>query len=429
MSNKPLPGVGGGLYIGGKLHSKTIRLGAAGAIAALAVSAVGLPARAAQPLAPAISIEAATLPQVQAPASVQLSGVPQVGMDLFISFRGGSPEMKVAYQWLRNGVTVKGATGFTYRPTAADVGKRISYRAVFSQAGRRSVTLVSPNSAVISASSPAPVVAGTGTPGSILRGTQKSSWAMAVPVAVKYQWLRNGVPIKGATSLTYKLTKTDLNTLIVLRAQGINSGKVLASSYSVPVKPSALKRLTVAPQPVFGVPGNPKLGPSIGGMPQAGDTLLLSPAGWKQAGAKTAIKWLRNGAVIPGATARAYKLTNADVGAKVTAIVTGSAKGYADTIVEAAWLDLQVQPAPTPGSMPVLSGNATAGSVLTAVWKQDPKATFTWFRNFRAIPGVTGSTYRTTSADKGAVIAAIATVDGSGAHYTEYKYTPAIVIR
>ena len=61
---------------------------------------------------------------------------------------------------------------------------------------------------------------------------------MTVPVTLKYQWLRNGSPISGATSLSYKLTKADLNALIVLRAQGVNGGKVLRISYALPVKPS-----------------------------------------------------------------------------------------------------------------------------------------------------------------------------------------------
>jgi hypothetical protein len=408
------------------LQSKTIRLGAAGAIAALAVSAIGLPAQAAQPLAPGITVEAATvLPPAQAPTSVQLGGMAQPGMELFVSYRGStSQDGKTAFQWLRNGAAITGAAGLAYRPAGADIGKRISYRATFTQPGRKPVTLTSPTSTPVPTWTLGPTVTGTGTPGSILRGALKSPWMMAVPVAMKYQWLRNGVPVKGATALTYKVGAADLNTRIVLRAQGVSAGKVLATSYSVPVTPSALKRMVIAPQVAFGVPGNPKMGPALGGMPQAGDTLVFSPAGWKQAGAKSAIQWLRNGAVIPGATARTYKLTTADVGSKVTAIVIGSAKGYADTIVEGAWLDLLVQPAPAAGSMPVLTGSATAGSVLKVTWK-DPKAAFTWFRNFKPIPGVTGSTYKTTAADKGAVIAAIA----RASDYTEYKYTAAVLIR
>ncbi|MGO4803923.1 hypothetical protein AB4089_02220 [Arthrobacter sp. 2MCAF15] len=413
------------------MKRRVIRLGVAGTLAALSVSAVGIPAHAAdvQPAKPGTAVEATALPAVKTPAFVEAAGIPEVGGEVFISHGGGSVDAKVSYQWLRNGVPIPGDTGPVHKVGAADVGKRLSYRATFSQAGHKPVTLTSNSTAVVPAAFPAPIVTGTATPGSVLRGTQKEPWAMTVPVSVKYQWLRNGSPIPGATTLNYKLTKADLNALIVLRAQGVNGGKVVGSSYALPVKPSTLKPLTISPQPLNGDPRNPKWGPYTIGNAEAGDTLLLSTAVWKQAGATNSVQWLRSGAAIPGATGTTYTITSADVGSKVTAMITGSLKGYADTIVAADSFNPTVKAAPPAGSMPSITGKATVGSVLTATWKKNPTAALTWYRNYRPIPGATGKTYKLTAADKGALVSVATTVTVPGKTFPEYRYSPNVVVR
>ncbi|SDL53573.1 hypothetical protein [Arthrobacter sp. ok362] len=418
------------------MKRRIIRLGVAGTLAALAVSAVGIPAQAAdtQPAKPGLTTEAASLPAASAPAYVELQGFPEVGGQVGISHGYGSNSglngpTKVSYQWLRNGVAIPGATGNVYKVGSADVGKKLSYRATFSETGRRSVTLTSNSSPVVPSASPAPIVTGTATVGNILRGTQKEPWAMTVPVTVKYQWLRNGSTIPGATSLSYKLTKTDLNALIVLRAQGVSGGKVVGSSYAMPVKPSTLKQLTISPQPIGSDPRDPKRGPYSIGLAQAGYPLILSNAVWKQAGAKNSIQWLRNGAAIPGATGTSYTLTAADVGSKVTAMITGSLKGYADTIVAVESFNSTIRTAPAAGSVPSIAGKATVGSVLTATYKKDPKAVFVWTRNYRAIAGATKATYKLTSGDKGALISVATRVTVPNTLFPEERYSFAVVPR
>ena len=414
------------------MNRKVIRLGVAGTLAALAVSAVGIPAQAAdiQPAKQGITTEA-SLPAASAPAYVELPGFPEVGGEVGISHGGGSGSgsTKVSYQWLRNGVVIPGATGYGYKVGAADVGKKLSYRATFSETGRRSVTLTSNSSPVVPSASPAPIVTGTPTVGNILRGTQKAPWAMTVPVAVKYQWLRNGSPIPGATSLSYKLTKADLNALIVLRAQGVSGGKVVGSSYATPVKPSTLKPLIISPQPLGSDPRDAKWGPYSIGNAQAGYPLILSNAVWKQAGAKNSVQWLRNGAAIPGATGTTYTQTAADVGSKVTAMITGSLKGYADTIIPAESFNSTIRSAPAAGSVPSIAGKATVGSVLTATWKKDPKAAFRWYRNYKPIAGATRPTYKLTAADKGALISVAVTVTVPNRLFPEYRNSFAVVPR
>jgi hypothetical protein len=79
-----------------------------------------------------------------------------------------------------------------------------------------------------------PVVTGTlkiGKTLSVSRGTWMSG------VSFRYQWLRNGAPISGATKTTYKLTKSDKGRKISVRVSGSRTG------YSSVSKVSAAKKV------------------------------------------------------------------------------------------------------------------------------------------------------------------------------------------
>jgi len=58
-----------------------------------------------------------------------------------------------------------------------------------------------------------------------------------------------------------------------------------------------------------------------------GRRLRLLDGKFKPKGAKVTYQWLRNGVAIPGAVEFAYRLTEADVGQKISAVVTGSLSG------------------------------------------------------------------------------------------------------
>ena len=110
-------------------------------------------------------------------------------------------------------------------------------------------------------------------------------------------------------------------------------------------------------------------------------------------------------------------------------MITGSLKGYADTIVAAESFNSTVKAAPPAGSMPSITGKATVGSVLTATWAKNPKAAFTWYRNYRPIPGATVKTYKLTAADKGALIAVATTVTVPGKTFPEIKNSSNVLVR
>src|SRR5699024_1056255 len=68
--------------------------------------------------------------------------------------------------------------------------------------------------------------------------------------------------------------------------------------------------------------------PTISGTVAVGNTLTAKPGTWKPAPVTLKYQWKRGGSNISGATAATYKVTNSDVGSKITVAVTGSKSGY-----------------------------------------------------------------------------------------------------
>jgi NADH:ubiquinone oxidoreductase subunit C len=159
---------------------------------------------------------------------------------------------------------------------------------------------------------PVPKVTGTAIVGKTLKAVP-GAWAPA-KVTLKYQWLRAGKAIKGATKSTYKLVKADAGKRITVKVTGSKSGYASASKTSKAV--TALHALTKTPTP------------KITGTATVGKTLKAVPGTWAPAKVTLKYQWLRAGKAIKGATKSSYKLVSADKGKKVTVKVTGSKKNY-----------------------------------------------------------------------------------------------------
>jgi hypothetical protein len=68
--------------------------------------------------------------------------------------------------------------------------------------------------------------------------------------------------------------------------------------------------------------------PTVDGSAAVGQTLRGGDGRWSAAPETTSRQWLRNGTAIPGATGSEYRVTAADVGAKLSSQVTAAADGY-----------------------------------------------------------------------------------------------------
>ena len=87
-------------------------------------------------------------------------------------------------------------------------------------------------------------------------------------------------------------------------------------------------------KPVVPLTPAPKLlkSPKAAGKTVAGYTLTATPGGWNQTALRFEYQWLRDGAWVPGATSKQYRLTQADIGHRLAVRVTASRPGGAPAI-------------------------------------------------------------------------------------------------
>ncbi|WP_221234700.1 hypothetical protein [Sphingomonas aerophila] len=166
-----------------------------------------------------------------------ITGTPQQGQTLSAlsgSWSGTSPTY--AYQWLRNGTAITGATSQTYTLVAADVGTAVSVRVTASNSAGNATAISAATGSVSAlvvapANTVAPSISGTAQQGQVLTASP-GTWSGTSP-SYAYAWLRNGTAISGATSSTYTLVAADVGTTIQVRVTASNSaGNATATSAS-----------------------------------------------------------------------------------------------------------------------------------------------------------------------------------------------------
>ncbi|MGC3953192.1 MAG: Ig-like domain repeat protein [Propionicimonas sp.] len=154
------------------------------------------------------------------------------------------------------------------------------------------------------------------------------------------------------------------------------------------------------PEPVAPVA---KVNPSISGTPVVGGTLTAKPGTWTVAGLSFGYQWLRDGAVISGATKATYLVASVDAGknlqVRVTASKTGLPNGTATSAAIKAGKALTKTPTPT------ISGTAKVGKTLkvkAGSWAPS-KVTlaYQWLRDGAPIAKATKTSYKLTKADAG----------------------------
>lgn len=149
--------------------------------------------------------------------------------------------------------------------------------------------------------------------------------------------------------------------------------------------------------------------PTIGGEAVVGNYLSAAAHNWTPSDITYSYQWKRNGTAIPGAQAGSYQLQPADVGAALTATVTGS-RFFGNSVSFTSAPTPPVAPAPVTAPFdPVISGQAIVGGLLTAnpgVWQPAPVTlSYQWYRSGSVISGAVANTYAVTTDDKGKTLA------------------------
>ncbi|KQW47873.1 hypothetical protein ASC77_15765 [Nocardioides sp. Root1257] len=259
-----------------------------------------------------------------------VSGTLAVGSTLTADAGAWSPTPdSFTYQWLRDGVPISGSTQATYTATTADAGHLVSVAVTpvkdgFSSTSTTSAAVLIPvpvDPQEKTLTTVVPTVSGGFVVGSKVRAVAGAWKAGTTPVtSFDYQWLRNGVPIPGATSATYTVTTADYRTRVAVQVTGAYPTYTTASALSAShvVAAGALTR------------GKP----AIHGPAKVGRRLTASPGTWRAGTVKLTAshlryQWFAGGKRIAGATKAAYKIPRKLAHQRITVRVTGLYPGYA----------------------------------------------------------------------------------------------------
>ncbi len=263
-----------------------------------------------------------------------------------------------AYEWLRDGDLIAGATAATYRLAGtADADREITCRVTARSATGGSVRRLAANGAtlpplpVVNPDSP-PTVQGVPDAGQTVT-CDAGQWTGARSFA--YAWLRNGTAIDGATDADYPVVQADDAQQLTCRVTAENRAGTAAAA-SIAVQPGD-------------TPGNVNA-PQVMALFKDGTAVASTDGTWSPAdGLAFTYAWLRCDAagldctVIDGATASSFTPGAADVGSTLRVRVIATRAGFASSPADS---DASASVAPLSTGAPTISGTTRDGGLLTA---------------------------------------------------------------
>jgi hypothetical protein len=172
------------------------------------------------------------------------------------------------------------------------------------------------------ANTEAPTISGDARVDSTLTA-QPGSWSPG-PVTLTYRWLADGQYVAGQTSPTLALGPDLVGKAIKVEVTAAKTGY------------TPVKALSAATDPVAPGQMRPASAPAVNGQPVPGTTLRLGSINADPAASRK-VRWSRDYTLVPGATAASYRLTPADLGHRIRAVVYLDRRGYQRMVVPTAF--------------------------------------------------------------------------------------------
>jgi alpha-tubulin suppressor-like RCC1 family protein len=139
-----------------------------------------------------------------------------------------------AFQWLRNGAAIPGATSATYALGANDAGTQISVQVTGAKAGVSGAPALSATTNIPAHNQTRPSITGSTATGHQL--TAKAGTWYGAGYTYRVQWLRGGKPIAKATKSTYRVTAKDRHKKLSVRVTATKPGFATVAATSVAKK-------------------------------------------------------------------------------------------------------------------------------------------------------------------------------------------------
>lgn len=291
---------------------------------------------------------------------------------------GGS----LSYQWYRNGSPVAGATGSSWSPVVTIADNSMAVQCyVTNSAGQAQTKWVQLNLVGSPTLSVPTILTQPASTSAAVGSNAFFSVQATSPVAITYQWYRNGTPITGATgnTLLYAVQSGDTGTrfsVIVTNSAGFVSSTEAVLAVTSPGAPVITQH------------------PASTSVPFGSSATFSVIA----TGSNLTYQWLRNGVAINGATASSYTF--------ITQIADDTAR-YSVTVANASGSVTSNQAILTilsqSNSTPVISVQPTEqlaviGSTASfTIAATGGGLSYQWYRNGVAVNGATGSTWTLTA--------------------------------
>ncbi len=362
------------------------------------------------------------------------------------------------YQWQDCNTSGSGcanitaATAATHKLTPADVGHTLRAIVTATNEGGSTPATSAATATIAKALPPkpkdktAPTISGTTTEGDTLTATN-GTWENN-PTGYKYQWQdcnaagANCLDIAGANANSHKLTATDVGDTLRIVVTATNEGGATTATSNPTAK---VQKAEAEPPPPPPAPVAKTL-PTISGTTIEGDTLTATNGTWENNPTGYEYQWQDcntsgSGCTnITAATAATHKLTPADVGHTLRAIVTATNEGGSTPATSAATATIAkaLPPKPKDKTAPTISGTTTEGDTLTTTngtWENNPtKYAYQWQDcntsggSCTNITAATANTHKLTAADVGHTLRAIVTATNEGGATAATSAQTAVVV-